>query len=201
MTILLFSDIHSDQRALDSILATPADLYFAAGDLVNWAKGLEAVGEKLRPLAGKLCVIPGNHESEGDINAFCDRYGFESLHGRVKSLPGGYTLAALGYSNPTPFNTPGEYSEAELERRLQPFSGTAKLILVCHVPPFGTPLDESAPGRHFGSTAVARFVEAEQPDYFFCGHIHEAAGRELRIGKTHARNLGKKGHRLNLPAD
>ena len=44
---------------------------------------------------------------------------------------GGKTVAALGYSNPTPFNTPGEYSEQELAERLAPFAGIAPLVLIC----------------------------------------------------------------------
>jgi Icc-related predicted phosphoesterase len=32
-------------------------------------------------------------------------------------------VAGLGYSNPTPFNTPGEYSEKELAARLAGFAG------------------------------------------------------------------------------
>ena len=37
-----------------------------------------------------------------------------------------------------------------------------------------------------------------QPEYFFCGHIHEAAGASVEIGKTHARSVGKAGYLLEL---
>lgn len=196
MKILLFSDIHSDLPALRRIVETPADRYLCAGDLVNWSKGLDAAAEVLAPLAGKLWVIPGNHESEGAIAAFCERYGFEPLHGRGVALDGVH-LAALGYSNPTPFDTPGEYSEAELERRLAPFADLRPLVLVCHCPPKNTPLDRVKEGLHFGSTAVADFIERVQPIRFFCGHIHEAQGVECRLGATVGRNLGKAGYLLD----
>src|ERR1039457_2258837 len=58
----------------------------------------------------RMYVIPGNHESESDIARFCERYGFHNFHGQTMRA-GGYTIAGLGYSNPTPFNTPGEYTE------------------------------------------------------------------------------------------
>jgi predicted phosphodiesterase len=48
--ILIFSDIHGDLRALDRIVAQPADLYIAAGDLATFGKGLERCGEALKPL-------------------------------------------------------------------------------------------------------------------------------------------------------
>jgi Icc-related predicted phosphoesterase len=51
---------------------------------------------------------------------------------------------------------------------------------------------------HAGSKAVRTFLEAEQPEHFFCGHIHEAEGREITIGRTRARNVGKKAFLLEL---
>lgn len=197
MKILFFSDIHSDLKALSALVDTPADHYFAVGDLVNWGRGLEAVGELLKPLAGKLSVIPGNHESEQEIAAFCAKYGFANMH-RQSTNFNGTSLAALGYSNPTPFNTPGEYTEEEIARYLEPFAALQPRILVCHCPPFNTPLDQSGPGKHFGSKSIAAFVEQQQPEYFFCGHIHEAAGVETILGRTRARNLGKKGFLLEI---
>jgi hypothetical protein len=72
------------------------------------------------------------------------------------------------------------------------------LILICHCPPKDTPLDQVRPGVHAGSTAVRDFIEKEQPKYFFCGHIHEAAGTEAMLGKTRGRNVGKKGYVLEI---
>ena len=39
------------------------------------------------------------------------KFGFTALHGRNVEL-GGFHIAALGYSNLTPFNTPGEIAKA-----------------------------------------------------------------------------------------
>jgi len=54
------------------------------------------------------------------------------------------------------------------------------------------------PRVHAGSTAVRDFIEKYQPEYFFCGHIHEAHGVEIAMGKTRARNVGKAGYLLEL---
>ena len=43
--------------------------------------------------------------------------------------------AGLGYSNITPFNTPGEYSEEEIAAALAAFDGIKPLYLVVHFPP------------------------------------------------------------------
>lgn len=197
MKLLVFSDIHSDLRALERLLAVEADLYIAAGDLVSWGRNLDRVGAMLAGRPGKVYAIPGNHESEAEISAMCERHGIGNLHGR--SLQAGpYHVAALGYSNPTPFKTPGEYTEAELAARLAPFASLTPLILICHAPPKGTPLDRAGDGLHFGSTAVRDFVDLHQPVYFFCGHIHEAEGVQTELGATRAVNVGKRGFLLEL---
>jgi Icc-related predicted phosphoesterase len=197
MKIQVFSDIHNDLRALERNASVEADLYFAAGDLVSWARGLPACGDVLKPLGKKLYVIPGNHESAADIAAFCNGFGFENFHEGVFERDG-IQFAGLGYSNPTPFNTPGEYSEDDIEARLAKFEGLNPFVLVCHAPPLETALDKTSGGVHCGSRAVRTFIDTHQPAWFFCGHIHEAAGVEIKMGKTRARNVGPKGFSFEI---
>lgn len=196
MKVLIFSDIHNDLRRLEALARTPADFYISAGDLVSWERGLTDCGQVLEALGEKLWVLPGNHETAEQIASFCEQFGFRDFHGKSFEA-GGYHFAGLGYSNPTPFDTPGEYSEEELSSHLAKFAGLDPLVLVCHAPPLDTPLDDGG-GRHFGSRAVRTFLDEQAPEHFFCGHIHEAAGRSTIIGKTAARNVGKQGYVLEL---
>lgn len=197
MKLLIFSDIHGDKAALEKLMAVDADYYFAAGDLANFGRGLDAMGPIMRKRAERMYVLPGNHESETDIARFCLEFGFHDFHGRTMEIEG-YHVAGLGYSNVTPFNTPGEYTEPELREHLNRFSGLDPLVLICHTPPKSTALDRAAEGRHFGSEAVREFIEREQPIYFYCGHIHEAAGQEVLLGRTQGWNVGKSGQLLEL---
>lgn len=197
MKILVFSDIHSDLGALERLISTEADYYFCAGDLVSWGRGLDACGEILSRRRGKVYVLPGNHESAGDISKLCRKFGLEDFHQKTIAAAGRH-IAGLGYSNPTPFNTPGEYSEEELARRLEPFAGLKPLVLICHCPPLGTPLDRVRQGVHAGSRSVRDFIDRNQPEYFFCGHIHETEGVAAELGATHAANAGKRGVLLEL---
>lgn len=176
-----------------------ADYYFAAGDLATWGRGLEQLGPILQKRAERMYVIPGNHESEADIARLCEECGFHNFHGQTIRI-GGYNVAGLGYSNPTPFDTPGEYTEQELAARLEKFAGLDPLILICHAPPKDTKLDRAGKGQHFGSTAVRDFIDRHQPVYFYCGHIHEAAGRKDTIGRTLGWNVGIEGQVLELNA-
>lgn len=197
MKLLLFSDIHNDGAALSRLMDIEADYYFAAGDLVNYSHGLDRMGEIMKRRAGKVYVIPGNNESERDVAELCDEYGLINFHGQTM-IVNGWHIGGLGYSNPTPFGTPGEYTEAELAHRLTPFAGLDPLIMVCHCPPKNTKLDQGSSGRHHGSTAIADFIARAQPRHFFCGHVHESAGVVEKIGKTTGVNVGKEGYLLEL---
>jgi Icc-related predicted phosphoesterase len=201
MKILIFSDIHGDLRALEKIVQQPADVYIAAGDLATFRRGLDKCGEILKQLGEKLWVLPGNHESYDETKSFCADFGFVDFHRKVLSLDtrsGPIFLAGLGYSNITPFDTPGEYTEEELATALQEFEGHQPLYLIIHVPPADTKLDEYAPGKHAGSPAVRQWVERVQPVELFCGHIHETAGMTDTLGVTRCFNVGKLGYILEL---
>jgi Icc-related predicted phosphoesterase len=195
--LLVFSDIHNDSRALERLMAIEAEYYFAAGDLVSWGRGLNQMGEIMKARAGRVYVLPGNHESESDIAAFCSRFGFVNFHGGTLNV-GGTHVAGLGYSSPTPFDTPGEYSETEMAQRLAKFEELNPLVMVCHSPPLDTTLDRVHEGLHAGSRAVREFIEKNQPAHFFCGHIHEAEGVVEQMGRTRAMNVGKKGYLLEV---
>jgi len=195
--LLIFSDIHNDALALRRLMSIEADYYFCAGDLVNFARGLDAMAEIMQPRADRVYILPGNHESAANIADLCARYGFHDFHGQYMQI-GDFEVVGLGYSNPTPFDTPGEYSEAELETRLNAFDGLKPMIAICHAPPFGTSLDRITNLKHAGSRSVREFIRREQPRYFFCGHIHEAAGSQDKLGETSAMNVGKKGYLLDL---
>jgi uncharacterized protein len=197
MKLLIFSDIHGDQAALEKLMQIEADHYFADGDLANWGRGLEKLGPIMQRRAERMYVLPGNHEADSDIQRFCEQYKFHDFHAKWIEIAG-FKVAGLGYSNPTPFNTPGEYTEEELAARLEKFNGLNPLILICHTPPKDTLLDRAGEGKHFGSQAVRDFIEREQPCYFYCGHIHEAAGVHEVIGRTECWNVGKRGQVLDL---
>lgn len=201
MKILIFSDVHGDIGAIERILEQPADIYIAAGDLATFRRGLDSCGEALGPLGERLWLLPGNHETHDDTRALCRRYGFVDFHRQVRaveSAAGTTHWAGLGYSNITPFDTPGEYSEEEIAQALAAFDGIEPLYLVVHFPPWNTKLDEFAPGKHAGSPTLRVWVERAQPVRLFCGHIHETAGLTTRLGVTQCLNAGPQGCMVEL---
>jgi len=117
-------------------------------------------------------------------------------------------LLSLGCSTATPWHTPRELSEEEIERRLESalrdWDGSPRLILNVHVPPYDSGIDMApqvtsdleveyrlgtpvfAPA---GSRAVRRLVEQRQPLLGLFGHVHEAQGM-IRLGRTVCLNPG-----------
>ena len=192
MQILVFGDIHQDWKALKRLVVKKADIYICHGDLSDLGKGLEKGGEILAPLKEKLWLMPGNNETWEQVQALCQKYGFVDFHQKIKKIDD-FVFAGLGYSILTPFNTPGEVSEEEFEKGLEKFRGYKNLFLFCHNPPKDTQLDIIPSGVHVGSQAIRRFIEREEPVYFFSGHIHENEGKVQRIGQTTCFSVGKRG--------
>ena len=198
MKIQIFSDIHGDLKSLERAVAQPADIYIAAGDLSTFSRGLDRCGTILQTRGEHVWVLPGNHETAAGTRELCARFGLTDFHRQIRQL-GSTHWAGLGYSNPTPFNTPGEYTEEQIAEALAAFNGLAPLYLVVHFPPYGTKLDEFAPGQHAGSHALREWVQREQPEMLFCGHIHECAGKSDELGRTRCFNVGKVGYLFDLP--
>jgi Icc-related predicted phosphoesterase len=128
---------------------------------------------------------------------------------------GPFSLASLGWSNPTPWKTNRECSEEELELRLDAMlanEDASRTVLNIHVPPYASGLD-NAPRLNddlkvmlvggepdfvpVGSTAVASMIAKFQPIASLHGHIHEGRG-STKIGRTYVVNPGSEYEQSSL---
>ncbi len=119
-------------------------------------------------------------------------------------------LLCFSWSNPTPFDSPRECSEEEIEKRLekvaQQVEDTSTAVFCIHVPPHDTiidyanmPSDDLKYDMHrghtrmspVGSTAVRKIIEKYQPLLGLHGHIHESPGIAY-IGRTQCINPGSE---------
>ncbi len=178
MKILVLADIHGDEVALEKMHAQKKDEYdyvLVAGDCTNNSTSYMVDFLETFPNA---YVIPGNNESSNVLEIL--RMARHYAHEKRFELKDGHNLVGFGFSNPTPFHTPGEMKDEEIYERLSKLKIDAKTILLVHAPPYGL-LDEIK-GNHVGSQAIRRIIEERQP-YLVCGHLHEVIGVE-RLGKT-----------------
>ncbi len=158
-----------------------------------------------------VCVMsPGN-----DDQPFIDDLlrGAERVinpEDRIVELPGGFELVSVGYSNITPWHSPRELTEVDLEALIEATARQAsrpdRTIFNLHVPPRDSTLDEavllnadlspviqsgSPKIGGVGSDAVRNVIQRYQPLVALHGHIHESRG-VARIGKTQAFNPGSE---------
>ncbi len=203
MHIIAFGDLHNDYISAKKIPDLhKADLVIITGDLTTIANKETAykVIESIKSFNKNIMAIPGNMDTEV-VSNYLDEYGL-NLHGRGHII-NNVGILGVGGSNPTPFNTPTEFSELELKNLLKnAYSEVKKLkfkLLVTHAPPFNTKTDKLNNGMHVGSSAVREFIETYQPDICITGHIHEAINDDW-IGRCHVLNPGmiNKGWYINI---
>lgn len=123
-----------------------------------------------------------------------------------KVMVGDHEMITFSWANPTPWNTPREKPEEELETMLAELVATVRessnAIFNFHVPPHGYSLDlapeltkdlvQAADRRvHVGSRAVARAIELHQPLLGLHGHIHESRGAQ-KVRRTLILNPGSE---------
>ena len=195
MRVLAFSDIHRDLRQAGRLAerARDVDVVLAAGDLASVHRGLEEVIEVLAAIETPTVLVAGNNETDAALRAACVGWNAgHVLHGQGVEIDG-VSFFGLGGGVPvTRWDWSFDLTEEEAAERLAgcPRGG----VLVVHSPPKGH-VDGS---RRLGSQAVLEAIEDKQPRFAVCGHIHEAAGEQDRIGESRVLNVGPSGIVLDL---
>jgi hypothetical protein len=193
MLIIAFGDVHMrTDRARDIPEIRKADCIVVTGDLTvrGGTKEVLPVLESLAALSQKVYAQIGNMDKK-EVDELLSAREI-NLNGRGIRV-GDVGLFGLGGSTPTPFGTPSEFSEAELDRRLwQAYEDVRALrfkVLFSHTPPFNTLVDRVRSGYHAGSRSVRKFLEQTDCSLCVCGHIHEAVGTD-QVGSTLVLNPG-----------
>jgi hypothetical protein len=155
-------------------------------------------------------LIPGNDDNL-EMDALLERCSaLVNCDRKTLELGEGWTISGLGGSNKTPWDTPREYSEAELADALAALMTSVpdqkKSIFNIHVPPYGSGLDiAEAIDENFrlvtklgqsetlpvGSHAVRAFIEKSGIPLALHGHVHDSRGWK-RIGATLCINPGSE---------
>jgi len=170
---------------------------------------LTLIPEKV-PKKCKVIISPGNDDKHAidEVIKKCKDVTFGEEE--VIELDTEHEVACCGWSNPTPFDSPRECSEEELEERLEKVVTRIKnmrtAVFCFHVPPYDSGIDEApAVDENMrpiiiagspqmipaGSTAVRKIITKYQPLLGLHGHIHESPGM-YKIGRTQCLNPGSE---------
>ncbi|MFH1185139.1 MAG: metallophosphoesterase [Chloroflexota bacterium] len=165
---------------------------------------------------GIKCFVTGGNDDDPEVLEAIQGEGRESFfacEGQVVQVDDSHTMASVGFSNPTPWNTPREIPDEQLGGIIEGMCAQVKDFSHCifnfHVPPLDSTLD-SCPKLDWttdpptpivsggqivfagaGSQAVRSAIEQYQPMLGLHGHIHESQG-VMKIGKTTCINPGSE---------
>jgi hypothetical protein len=190
MKILAIADIHGNFSHLEEIKekAGEIDVVVISGDITNFGPSSEV--EQLNGVFDvPVFAVPGNCDQR-DILEVLDDSEIVNLH-KASERIGEFAFVGIGGSSPTPFNTPFELEEQEIEDALEPMFNVCEddckgnIVMVSHAPPKG--LLDSISGDNVGSAAIAKFIDRSK--LVICAHIHEARGF-ARSGDTFLVNPG-----------
>jgi len=181
MKVLVLGDIHGKKISLPAE-AKDVDAAFIVGDFTN-ADDPSFVEEVLDVFPCKVFAVPGNMDRKEVLDILKKRG--VSIHLKTVEYKG-FSILGLGGSNPTPFNTPFELQEEEIEKALSEFNDVS--IAVFHPPPYGL-FDWVGDGISVGSKAIRNWIEKTKPKLVFCAHIHEHQG-VAKVGETMVVKIG-----------
>jgi Icc-related predicted phosphoesterase len=148
--------------------------------------------ERLTGTSFKVYMAPGNDDHFEVDQIIEDSRAIVNCNNR-NVMVGDHEMITFSWANPTPWNTPREKTDEELEPMLEELVAKVKdksnAIFNFHAPPYGFALDlapelskdliQAADRKiHVGSRAVAKMIEKYQPLIGLHGHIHESRGAQ-----------------------
>jgi Icc-related predicted phosphoesterase len=165
--------------------------------------------DRLRALGLPCLVMPGNDDPPW-VRRLLDQAGWlQQAEERIVGF-GPYQVLSLGYSTPTPWDSPREITEDQMRAKLkmlaEQLDPAQPTIFNLHNPPFGTSTDrafklnddmriQTAGGEPVqvpvGSHAIREAIENAQPVVALCGHIHESRATS-KLGHTLVVNPGSQ---------
>lgn len=174
------------------------------------ARWLDLAEQRLAGTGIRLFVMTGNDDPHELKHILRQSPAVIETEDRLIDIGEGVTMISCGWSNRTPWHTPREMDDDDLERRIEKtaaeVSRPERAVFNLHVPPARTAID-LAPAldgtlkprvrggavvmESVGSEAVRRVLERYQPMLGLHGHIHESRGA-VRLGRTLSINPGSE---------
>jgi Icc-related predicted phosphoesterase len=176
-----------------------------ADELRRW---VNLADERLGEQGTRCLIMPGNDDEVFTGGVIDEAEYVVNPDLRVTDM-GPFQVLSVGYSNITPWNSPREMTEeqldVEIQRLEQDLDSTRPLVLNLHVPPYDTGLDYAPELRDdlsivggsnpnmvpVGSRAVRDAIDRLQPVLSVHGHIHESRG-SVQLGRSVAINPGSE---------
>lgn len=202
-----YAQYEGDQDRIDDLFDV-----LAKDRLKGW---IELAEERLAGTHVQIFLCGGNDDTDEVLSALDDvaRDRVVNAENRIVPVDDEHVVVTVGYSTPTPWDTPREKTDDELTTiltdLLSKVDDPSRAVFNFHCPPLNSSLDTCLkldasvwpPTPHLengqpvyygaGSQAVADALAAYQPTVGVHGHIHEARGMTT-YGRTPAYNPGSE---------
>ena len=192
-----FNEYKSDPKKVDALFK-----HLMMERLKEW---IALADERLVDCGYKVYMAPGNDDHFEVDQVIEDSATIVNCNNK-NVMVGDHEMITFCWTNPTPWNTPREKPDEELEPMLEALIAAVKdksnAIFNFHCPPYGYALDlapeltadlvQAADRKiHVGSRSVAKMIEKYQPLIGLHGHIHESRGAQ-KIKRTLIVNPGSE---------
>lgn len=207
-----FYPYRTTDEELDQTWDDPAAVHRVFIDLMRESLGrwMKVADDKLAGTGVQLYVMTGNDDPPELRELLGESSIITDPEDQLIDLGEGMTMISCGWSNRTPWNSPREMDEDDLDRHIEKLAADVpraeRAVFNLHVPPIRTAIDK-APVLNdalkpvvkggavlmesVGSEAVRRVIERHQPMLSLHGHIHESRGA-IKIGRTLCINPGSE---------
>jgi Icc-related predicted phosphoesterase len=161
--------------------------------------------ERLGGTDYRVYMAPGNDDHFEVDQVIEDSQAIVNCNNK-RVMVGEHEMVTFSWANPTPWDTPREKPDEEMEPMLEELiahvENKGSAIFNFHAPPYGYALDlapeltkdlvQAADRKiHVGSRAVAKMIEKYQPLLGLHGHIHESRGAQ-KVKRTLIINPGSE---------
>ncbi len=194
MKIYANADLHGAVGEIDKIKNKEFDVAIFAGDMTIFGNGIDKVFSKIEKLKKTTLVIPGNHEEDKQVKQASSKYKhIFDIHKNHIVID---NILFLGHGGEG-FTTRSEEFDSIAKRFEQLAEQYEKVVLVIHQPPYKTTVD-IIHGQRAGNKSYRDFIKRVQPNLVICGHLHENANKQDKIGKSLIINPSYKGKFLEV---
>ena len=197
MKILAFTDVHSDQKTIKSLLerAKKVDILICCGDFTFFGQDYKKIIKQFASCKKPVFIIHGNHEEGNDLNELNKYENIHFVHKKIMKIKDNLYIFGFGGGG-------FSFTEDELEELIpkvkKNLKKKEKLILITHAPPYKTELDIVPPFGHRGCMSIRKFITEIQPIIALSGHIHEGFGLSEKIKNTIAISPGDEGKIIEI---
>jgi len=199
MKILVFTDLHNSERALDSIKKAikdeKIDLILNCGDFTVFGDTTPHIMKRFDKLGAPMIMVHGNHEDLHEVEAIAKTLKNVTLIHKKVFEQG--KLKIVGYGGEGFRKTCPEF-ETFMEKVEPKINKDDLVIFMLHQPPYGGVVDVVWGDQHTGNTSFTKWIKKMKPALVFSGHIHETIGQHEKWGKTIIINPGPFGAVIEL---